>query len=57
MAEAGLQASATPPILEMRGIGKRFPGVVALQNVDLTVRSGEVLGLVGENGAVKSTLM
>jgi ribose transport system ATP-binding protein len=45
------------PILVMRDIGKRFPGVVALQGVDLDVRRGEVLGLVGENGAGKSTLM
>lgn len=44
-------------LLEMRGITRRFPGVLALNNVSLEVKRGEVHGIVGENGAGKSTLM
>jgi len=51
------QALEPTPALVMRGISKQFPGVVALKDVDLEVRRGEVLGLVGENGAGKSTVM
>src|SRR5215475_9051331 len=47
----------TETILEMRGIGKTFPGVQALANVNLAVNRGEIHGIVGENGAGKSTLM
>ena len=50
-------AGGTAPILQMRGISKTFPGVRALNGVELTVYPGEVHALMGENGAGKSTLM
>ncbi|KQV48861.1 ABC transporter ATP-binding protein [Pelomonas sp. Root1217] len=54
METAGNQPSA---LLEMRGIGKKFHGVVALKHVDLAVQHGHIHAVVGENGAGKSTLM
>ena len=47
----------TTPLLEMHGIVKSFPGVRALDGVDLDVRAGEVHCLLGQNGAGKSTLI
>jgi ABC-type sugar transport system ATPase subunit len=46
-----------PELVRIAGVSKSFPGVQALSGVDLSIRSGEVLALVGENGAGKSTLM
>lgn len=45
------------PVLEMQGITKRFPGVLALDQVDFQVNRGEIHSLIGQNGAGKSTLM
>ena len=51
------RSPAASPIVELRNIVKRFPGVTANDNVDLTLFRGETLGLLGENGAGKSVLM
>ncbi|MFB7587949.1 ABC transporter ATP-binding protein [Streptomyces sp. NPDC056169] len=56
LGECVIKASS-PNAVELRGITKRFPGVVANHDIDITVRRGTVHALVGENGAGKSTLM
>ena len=55
--ESRTDGAAERLVLDMRGIGKAFPGVVALDDVDFSVRPGEVHVLLGENGAGKSTMI
>ncbi len=54
---AGNETAAAVPLLEIAGIRKSFPGVLALDNVQFKLRAGTVHALMGENGAGKSTLM
>ena len=51
------QAVQTPPAIRLQGICKSFGSVKANQNIDLSVRDGEILALLGENGSGKTTLV
>jgi len=50
------RAATSAPLLEIRGLAKRFGGLVAVNDFDLTVADGEILGLIGPNGAGKTTV-
>ena len=52
-----MEAPQNASVVEIRGAGKRYPGVHALRGVDFTLHPGEIVGLVGKNGAGKSSLI
>src|SRR5205814_3296451 len=54
---SGFAVRRNVPVLELHGLTKHFGGVRAVDNVDLTVAHGEILGLIGPNGSGKSTIV
>ncbi len=52
-----MDATSNPPVLEVRGLTKRFGGLTAVKNLSLDLRAGEIFGLIGPNGSGKSTAM
>jgi branched-chain amino acid transport system ATP-binding protein len=52
-----MDATNNPPVLEVRGLTKRFGGLTAVKNLSLELRAGEIFGLIGPNGSGKSTAM
>jgi ribose transport system ATP-binding protein len=57
MADQSLGGGGLPPLLQLTNVSKSFGGIAALKDVDFTLKAGEIHGLVGENGAGKSTTM
>jgi ABC-type sugar transport system ATPase subunit len=57
MTGGGHAAGETPPLLELRDVGKDYGSVIALDGITTTVRAGEVTCVLGDNGAGKSTLI
>jgi branched-chain amino acid transport system ATP-binding protein len=52
-----MDANSNRPVLEVRGLTKRFSGLTAVKNLSLGLRAGEIFGLIGPNGSGKSTAM
>ena len=57
MGDQSMGGGGAPPLLQLTGVSKSFGGIAALKDVDFTLQAGEIHGLVGENGAGKSTMM
>ena len=57
MNAVAMKADSQAPLMELKGVTKRFGGLVALNNVSFALRAGEIIGLIGPNGAGKTTLV